>query len=452
MVLNTQDYEEAVTRMGFFKDWGSFMVEGSRSFARWEVENARIILGDKKRIWLLCLMLIPALLGGWAYAEEIGQALPTVIGGKEAYSPSFYSLYIFFVSIFVGVGAGLISGCIGAGGGFIIAPALMSAGVKGILAVGTDLFHIFAKAIMGSVLHRKLGNISVSLAVTFLIGSIAGATLGGYINRTLYEMNPVLSDAFITTIYVFLLGFLGFYGMTDYFRMRKAAAAPAKPAKPTQSSKSTGAPKKAVVVDDMTGLARKVQSVNLPPMIHFDEGVVPGGRKVSAYFLVVSGFIVGIAAAIMGVGGGFLTFPIFVYVLGVSASTTVGTDILQIVFTAGYAGIGQYAIYGFIFYTLAMGMLLGSLFGIQIGTLVTKVVSGVTIRGFFALAVMSAFVNRIFALPSKLASMGYIPMTEETGKLVENIGIGIFFIALGSFTVWVFWTFFANIKTLKRED
>jgi hypothetical protein len=47
MVLYTQDYEEAVTRMGFFKDWGSFMVEGSRSFARWEVENARIIMGDK---------------------------------------------------------------------------------------------------------------------------------------------------------------------------------------------------------------------------------------------------------------------------------------------------------------------------------------------------------------------------------------------------------------------
>ena len=58
--------------MGFFKDWGSFMVEGSRSFARWEVENARVIMGDKRRIWLLALLLIPALLGGWAYADEIG--------------------------------------------------------------------------------------------------------------------------------------------------------------------------------------------------------------------------------------------------------------------------------------------------------------------------------------------------------------------------------------------
>ncbi len=85
-----------------------------------------------------------------------------VLGGKKAYMPSHYTSLIFFASIFVGLCAGLITGCIGAGGGFIIAPALMSVGVKGILAVGTDLFHIFAKAIMGSVLHKKLGNISIS--------------------------------------------------------------------------------------------------------------------------------------------------------------------------------------------------------------------------------------------------------------------------------------------------
>jgi len=77
--------------------------------------------------------------------------------------------------------------------------------------------------------------------------------------------------------------------------------------------------------------------------------------------------VVGIMAAIMGVGGGFITFPLFVYIFGVSSMTTVGTDILQIIFTAGLAAIGQYAIYGYVFYTLAMGMLIGSLLGIQVG-------------------------------------------------------------------------------------
>jgi len=346
---------------------------------------------------------------------------------------------VFFASIGVGIVAGLITGCIGAGGGFIIAPALMSVGVKGILAVGTDLFHIFAKAIMGSVLHRKLGNISVGLAVVFLIGSIGGATLGGWINRTLYEKNPVLSDAFITTIYVLMLGFLCSYALMDFFRSRKP-----RPAQKNINADAGSA--------GLTNLACKLQSVNLPPMIKFDEGITPGGRKISWLFLVLSGFIVGMAASIMGVGGGFLTFPIFVYTLGVSSATTVGTDIFQIIFTAGYAGLGQYAVYGFIFYTLAIGMLLGSLIGIQIGSFVTKVVSGSTICGLYAVATSAGFVNRAFALPSKLASMDIISMAPETGKMLETVGTYIFFTVLSAFAIWVFYIFFANIKVLKGED
>jgi len=68
------------------------------------------------------------------------------------------------------------------------------------------------------VIHRKLGNVSVPLAAVFLIGAIIGATLGGLINRILYEINPVLSDAFITTIYALMLGFLGFYALLDFLR------------------------------------------------------------------------------------------------------------------------------------------------------------------------------------------------------------------------------------------
>ncbi len=153
------------------REFYQMMVKGSEAYARWDLETSTNILRSRKRMIVLFLLLLPILLGGIAIAAGDG-TLPEVLGGKKAYMPSYYTNSIFFASIFVGVCAGLITGCIGAGGGFIIAPALMSVGVKGILAVGTDLFHIFAKAIMGSVLHRKLGNISVSLAGTFLIGSI----------------------------------------------------------------------------------------------------------------------------------------------------------------------------------------------------------------------------------------------------------------------------------------
>jgi hypothetical protein len=202
----------------------------------------------------------------------------------------------------------------------------------------------------------------------------------------------------------------------------------------------------------MTGIAQKLQAVNLPPMVTFDQGLIPGGRKISWLFLVLSGVLVGMAAGIMGVGGGFLTFPIFVYILGVSSLTTVGTDIFQIVFTAGYGAITQYAIYGFIFYTLAMGMLLGSLAGIQVGALVTKVVPGITIRGFFALSVMAGFVNRFFALPKKLVSMEVLPASMAgMAKSMDTVGMYLFFIVIALFGIWVFGAFFKNIKTLKGE-
>lgn len=432
--------------MNFFRQWGKFMMMGARAHAKWELDMSNNILGDKKRMVILGLLTIPIILVGIAFAEQIGSALPELLGGKKAYSPAFYSTGIFIVSILIGLVAGLITGCIGAGGGFVIAPALMSAGIKGILAVGTDLFHIFAKAIMGSVIHRKLGNVSVPLAAVFLIGAIIGATAGGVINRVLYEINPVLSDAFITTVYSLMLGFLGIYAMTDFLRARKAENAVDAPhgGGDAHGGKQEGA--------EMGSLPKKLQAMKIPPMVRFDYDFTPGGRGISWVFLVLSGALVGLAAGIMGVGGGFLTFPIFVYMLGVSSMTTVGTDIFQIIFTAGYAAISQYAIYGFIFYTLAMGMLLGSLVGIQIGAMVTKVVKGITIRGFYAMAVLAGFVNRIFALPGKLGEMDVIPISKQTGAVLETIGVWAFFIVIGGFGVWVIGTFLKNMGALKGEE
>jgi uncharacterized membrane protein YfcA len=434
--------------MHVLKQCGKLMLMGARIHAQWEINVSNTIWGDKRRMAILGLLMVPIILGGIAFADQIGGALPQVLGGKKAYSPAFYTTSIFLVSIFIGLGAGLITGCIGAGGGFVIAPALMSAGIKGILAVGTDLFHIFAKAIMGTVMHRKLGNVSVSLAVVFLIGAIIGATAGGLLNRVLYEINPVLSDAFITTIYALMLGFLGAYALFDFLKARQVKAGKdfhgAGEGDSVHGGRDEGT--------EMGNLSMKLQAVKLPPMVKFDYDFTPGGRSISWLFLVLSGALVGLTAGIMGVGGGFLTFPIFVYILGVSSMTTVGTDIFQIVFTAGYASISQYAIYGFVFYTLAMGMLLGSILGIQIGAMVTKVVKGITIRGFYAMAVLAGFVNRIFALPNKLAAMDIIPLSKQAGAILDAIGVYAFFIVIGGFGVWVIGTFVKNIRVLKGEE
>lgn len=403
----------------------------SVAHAKWDYEVSMSIIKNRKKLLVLFILALPIL------AVSFLEASPW-LGGKTAYGPAFYTTTIFLVSIAVGLAAGLITGCIGAGGGFIITPALMAAGVKGILAVGTDLFHIFAKAIMGTTVHKKLGNVSVKLAVAFLVGSGLGTVIGGAVNKGLYNTDPLLSEAFISAVYAILLGFLGFYALADYLRSRKGAAATAD----AHSGAMSGTP----------SIAARLQNMNLPPMITFDEDFVPGGKKLSGVIIAAGGMVVGILAAIMGVGGGFVTFPMFVYIFGVSSMTTVGTDILQIIFTAGLAAIGQYAIYGYVFYTLAMGMLIGSLLGIQVGALTTKVVKGIHIRGFYAVSILAGFINRVATLPKKFTELEVINIPKPICDGIETVGNILFWIVVAVFGVWIFGKFFANLGLLREED
>ncbi len=406
-----------------------FLKAASIAHARWDYEVSTSILKNRKKLIILALLLMPIVV------VSLLEAAP-LLGGKEAYAPAFYSTDIFLVSIAIGLAAGLITGCIGAGGGFITTPALMAAGVKGILAVGTDLFHIFAKAIMGTAVHKKLGNVSVKLAIGFLVGSGVGTFIGGAINRVLYNIDPLLSEAFISSVYAILLGFLGFYSLFDYLKSRKGDNAG-----DAHGSASTGMP----------NIAVKLQKINVPPMIPFDEDFIPGGKKISWVIVAAGGAVVGILASIMGVGGGFVTFPMFVYVFGVSSMTTVGTDILQIIFTAGLASIGQYAIYGYVFYSLAMGMLLGSLLGIQVGALTTKVVKGIHIRGFYAVSILAGFVNRAATLPRKMVELEMISIPKSVTTNIEFIGNIAFWVTVGIFGLWIFAKFFSNIRLLREE-
>jgi len=236
-------------------------------------------------------------------------------------------------------------------------------------------------------------------------------------------------------VYAVLLGFLGVYALMDFWKSRKGTA----------GGDAHGGP------SGTTDFALKLQKIKIPPMISFDEDYVEGGKKISGVFVAMGGAIVGILAAIMGVGGGFVTFPMFVYTFGVSTATTVGTDILQIIFTAGLASIAQYAIYGYVFYTLAMGMLIGSLIGIQVGALTTKVVKGIHIRGFYAVSILAGFINRAATLPKKMVELEMISMSKASINAIEFVGNIVFWIVVAIFGLWIFSKFFANIKTLREE-
>lgn len=408
-----------------------FMMAGSMAYARWDLEVSRDIIQNRRKLLLIGLLLTPILIV--AFAEAAGTP---ILGGKSTYAPSFYSTEIFLISIGIGLAAGLITGTIGAGGGFIITPALMAVGVKGIMAVGTDVFHIFAKAIMGTAMHSRLGNVNFRLAIAFLVGSSIGTFIGGAINKGLYDADPLLSELFISVMYTVLLGFLGFYAAADHLKAHRSGAVdPHGDAGPVCT----------------TGVTTRLQLIELPPMITFDRRQ-GAPKRISGVFVAIGGLIVGTLASILGVGGGFITFPMFVFVFGVSGATTVGTDILQIIFTAGIAAITQYAIHGYVFYTLAMGMLVGSLIGIQVGALTTTTVDCHQIRGFYAITIIAGFINRAAVLPKKLVELEYIDLPLGLVSGIEIVGNFLFWIVIAIFGVWVFAKFFGNMRALRWQD
>ena len=97
-----------------------------------------------------------------------------------------------------------------------------------------------------------------------------------------------------------------------------------------------------------------------------------------------------------------------------------------------------------------MGLLIGSLIGIQVGAMVTKVVKGIYIRGFYATAILAGFLNRLFALPGKLGEMQVISISRSLSHTLDRVGIWVFFIVIGIFGLWVISTFIKNLNRLRE--
>ena len=70
--------------MSFFKQWAQFMLAGAKAHARWEKQMSDNILGSRKRLLVLGLFLLPVLIGGIAFADQLATGIPDVLGGKKA--------------------------------------------------------------------------------------------------------------------------------------------------------------------------------------------------------------------------------------------------------------------------------------------------------------------------------------------------------------------------------
>ena len=112
------------------------------------------------------------------------------------------------VAIGIGLTAGLASGYVGVGGGFLMVPLFISVlGVMMRKASGTSLVAIMILAIPGVVYQGMLGNIDYLAGIAMAAGSIPGAVIGANLIRRVPERQlRIAFGVFLLISAVVLLG------------------------------------------------------------------------------------------------------------------------------------------------------------------------------------------------------------------------------------------------------
>ena len=130
---------------------------------------------------------------------------------------------------------------------------------------------------------------------------------------------------------------------------------------------------------------------------------------VSALLPLGIGFVVGILAAIMGVGGGFIMVPAMIYLLGMPTNVVVGTSLFQIIFVTANVTFLQAYNNQTVDIVLALLLLTGAVVGAQLGTKAGGRLRGEQMRGLLALLVVGVGAKLGFELvtpPDDLFSIG----------------------------------------------
>ncbi len=312
--------------------------------------------------------------------------------------------------LIVGFIGGLVSGFIGSGGAFVLTPAMMSMGVPAVMAVASNMCHKFPKALVGSMKRAKYGQVDVKLGIVVGISAEAGVLYGASIQTQIKEIfGDVGSNLYVSFVFVVVLAVVGGYVLRDAYKIYKTGSADGQEHK-------------------VTKLARWVQSVHIPGTMMYFPSI---GTKISVLFTIPLGFATGMLAATIAVGG-FVGVPAMMYVLGVPGIMASATE-LVVAFVMGMGGTIKFALDGLVDIRLALIILAGSLFGVQLGAIGTTYVKDFMIKMVMGVIMILVLFSRGLKVPVYLSDMGRIdPLSDSTIVFLDYTSFIILILALST--------------------
>jgi hypothetical protein len=268
-----------------------------------------------------------------------------------------------FFLVAVGFLVGLLGGFFGVGGGFLAGPMMFLVGVPMNFVVGTDLAHMTGKSIVAARRHRVLGHVDIKLGLLMVLGTVPGVEVGARMVEGLEAAGNI--DLVIGGAYVVILIAIGAFTMWESLQAIRMVHADGMSAHDAVA---------------FQGVTRSIQGFRVPPLISLPGS---GIESISVWIVLAVSFLTGVLAGVLGVGGGFIRMPMLVYVIGVPTHVAVGTDLFEIVISAGF-GTLTHAVKGNVDILMALVMQTGAAIGAQIGATSTRFFAGPRIRLLFS--------------------------------------------------------------------
>ncbi len=284
-----------------------------------------------------------------------------------------------FLLLGLGGLVGVLSGMFGVGGGFLMTPLLFFIGIPPAVAVATGANQIVASSFSGVLAHLRRKTVDLRMGVVLLIGGLAGAAVGVVIFNYLKALGQV--DLLVNLCYVLFLGVIG--GMM--FIESVNALRNTRKGKPPKRKKH--------------GWVH-----GLPFKMRFRTS----GLYISVIPPLMVGVLVGVLAAVMGVGGGFIMVPAMIYLLGMPTKVVVGTSLFQIIFVAAFTTMLHATTNFTVDIGLALLLLVGGVVGAQFGTKIGVKMKAEQLRVALSLMVLTVCFKLGLGLmlePSELYSL-----------------------------------------------
>jgi len=285
-----------------------------------------------------------------------------------------------FLLLGLGGIVGILSGMFGVGGGFLMTPLLFFIGIPPAVAVATEANQIVASSFSGVLAHVRRRTVDFRMGTVLMIGGLIGAALGVQIFNALKAVGQV--DLLVRLSYVVFLGIIGslmFVESLNAIRRVKAGVAPQR---------------------------KKHNWVHALP---FKMKFRASGLYISVIPPALVGVGVGILAAIMGVGGGFVMVPAMIYLLGMPTKVVIGTSLFQIIFVTAFTTLLHATTNFTVDIVLAVLLLVGGVIGAQIGAQLGTRLKAEQLRILLALLVLAVCGKLALDLllqPSELFSLG----------------------------------------------